>query len=235
MKTFFIEARSKQNLKAAAKAALPKLKKYKKIGLATTVQHVSQLDNARKELEKAGKETFIGELPEELPKKQGIYSHYSGQVLGCDVISAKSIEGEVDCFLYLGTGEFHPIYIAILTEKPVVTANPFSCNVGEISEQDKRKYLAKQAARVSKFNDSKVVGILVSTKPGQLYPAAKAKAFIEKLGKKAVLFIGDTIQPESLADFQGVECWVNTACPRMVDDQERYPKPIVNIDEINRN
>ena len=36
----------------------------------------------------------------------------------------------------------------------------------------------------------------------------------------------------SLRNFPKIECWISTACPRMVDDQDLYNKPIVNVEEL---
>jgi len=230
MKTIFIETHSKQNVLPTIQSALSSLNSYNKIGLITTIQHINYLKESKSLLEKQGKKVFIGQ-----PKtyqKQGITAKYAGQVLGCDASSAKAIESKVDCFLYIGTGEFHPLGIALATEKPVFKVNPFTKKTTLISTADKRKWLAKQAARVSKFKSAKNIGIYVSTKPGQnrQKQAEQLGKELEKQGKQAYLFIADTITANELLNFPQIDAWVNTACPRIVDDY--FSKPVVNLSEI---
>jgi diphthamide biosynthesis enzyme Dph1/Dph2-like protein len=59
------------------------------------------------------------------------------------------------------------------------------------------------------------IGIIVSLKPGQnnFYLVEKLKKKLEKLGKKVFVFLFDNI--ENLEDFNFIELWINTACPRI--------------------
>jgi len=59
------------------------------------------------------------------------------------------------------------------------------------------------------------VGIIVSLKPGQnnLNLAFKLKEKLKKLGKEVYLFIFDEVS--NLEDFNFIELWINTACPRI--------------------
>jgi 2-(3-amino-3-carboxypropyl)histidine synthase len=78
------------------------------------------------------------------------------------------------------------------------------------------------------------VGILVSTKPGQnrLKRAIFLKKKLEAEGKKVFVFVANEIVPESLLDFPDIEAWINTACYRLIDDSERFERPIVNLDDL---
>lgn len=222
----FIEAKTKSKIRLN-KSLLRALTDFKIIGLVSTIQYVRQLNSIKDELRKAGKKIIISE-----PSKHAIYP---GQVLGCDVSAAISVQDRVDCFLYIGDGKFHPLGIAVQTNKPVIIFNPLNGKVGQISEDEKRRWLRKQAARVSKVKAAKTIGILVSTKPGQfnLKKAKELKTKLEKLGKNAFIFIADTLNPNDLLNFPQIQAWVNTACPRIVDDQELFKKPIANLDEIH--
>ena len=40
--------------------------------------------------------------------------------------------------------------------------------------------------------------------------------------------------PFLLANFLKFDAYINTACPRIVDDREAYGKPVVNIADIRR-
>lgn len=235
MKTVFVEAHMNYDLEPVLKKAVKEIK-FDKISLLTTVQHVHQIQEAKKFLEKHGKEVHVG-VPlrfKELVNKQGIYSIHAGQVLGCDASAAVDVVDKVDCTLYIGTGYFHPLEILFKTDKPVYIADPFYEKVEELNQDYKRKYLAKQAARMSNAKDAKCYGILLSTKPGQYYFNAvkQIKELAKKNGKDAVVLLCDTVDPNSLLDFQGVDCYINTACPRIVEDQARYPKTVINYTEF---
>jgi len=226
MKVMFVEARAKDKVKLDAKV-LASLKQFNSIGLLATIQFIDSLNSIKTELEKQGKKVIISE-----PSKHTVYP---GQVLGCDVSAAISIQDKVDCFLYIGDGKFHPLGIAIQTNKPVLTLNPYNNTIGKIDENEKRRWLSKQAARVSKVKDAKTIGILVSTKPGQhnLEKALQIKKALEKKSKQVFLFIADTFNPNDLLNFPQIQAWINTACPRIVDDQEVFKKPIADVRELN--
>lgn len=221
----FVEAKAKDKIRLDKKI-LTNLKKFNSIGLLATIQFIDNLGYIKDELKKQGKTIIISE-----PSKHAVYP---GQVLGCDVSAAISIQDKVDCFLYVGDGKFHSLGIAVQTNKPVITLNPFNNKIGKIDEEEKKRWLRKQAARVSKVKDAKIIGILVSTKPGQygMEKALQIKKKLEEQGKQIFIFIADTLNPNDLLNFPQVQAWINTACPRIVDDQELFKKPIANINEI---
>lgn len=225
MKVLFVEARAKDKVKIG-RTVLESLKQFKVIGLVTTVQFVGQLNDVRDELKKAGKQIIISE-----PSK---HACYPGQVLGCDVSAAISIQDKVDCFLYVGDGKFHPLGIAVQTAKPVIILNPLTGKVSKVDEDEKKRWLKKQAARIAKVKDAKIIGILVSVKPGQynLEKAQHIKKKLEDQGKQAHIFVVDTVDPSNLLNFPQIQAWINTACPRLVDDQELFKKPIADAHEI---
>ena len=166
--------------------------------------------------------------------KQGIYAFHSGQLLGCDATAALDVEEDVGCFVYLGTGEFHPLHLAYDTDKPIWLANPLTKTVELLPEERKRRYFAKQAIRKNNGKHSKCYGFLVSTKPGQYY-LNMAKRMLEEVrsvGKDGIILTHDTIVPNDLLNFSEVDCYVNTACPRIVEDQQNYPKTLINGTEL---
>ena len=225
MRILFVEARFKEKIKLGKKI-LKELEKFNSIGLIATVQFIGHLNGIKNELKKEGKQVIISE-----PSK---YAIYPGQILGCDISAAISIQDKVDCFLYIGDGKFHPLGVAIQTNKPVIAFNPYNRKIAQISEEEKRLWLKKQAARIAKVKDAKILGLLVSTKPGQfkLKAAQELKKKLEKEGKEVYIFIAGTIEPQSLTNFPQIQAWINTACPRLVDDQELFNKPVADISEI---
>lgn len=221
MKIMFVEARSRID-EIALDRALLALKDHENIGLVATAQFLHLFQQVKAAFEKAGKTI--------LTKKPSRHAVKDGQILGCDVSATPE---EADAILYIGTGEFHPL--GIQTQKPVFALNPFTGAVERISEKDIRKMQLQQQARIAKFNEAKTVGILVSTKPGQHEVQGKAgdlKKAIEKQGKQAFVFMAETFSPQELENFPHVDVWINTACPRIVDDLKSYKKLIVNANEL---
>jgi len=204
---------------------MPVLKKHsikeKKIGLVSTLQFLGSLEKARKYLEEKGKVVKIG---------NGKFNQ--GQILGCDVSAAKSIEKDVEAFLYIGSGNFHPLGLAMQTEKPVYFLD---VEKGEITVVDKEKFLKQKYAAIALAKDAKTFGILVSVKPGQLNLklAKEIKKKLEAKGKKAYILVFNEIKPEKLIGLE-LDCYVNTACPRIaIDNRTDFKKPILNPDEID--
>lgn len=213
MKTIFIPCKSNKEILPALKKTTKKLSQYEKIALITTAQHLHELDNAKKYLEEKGKEVFV-----------------AGQILGCNTKKAEKIIDEVDALLYIGTGRFHPTAF-LSTDKPVIIVNPYSLEVTEITREDRNRFRRKQKARMLKAIEAQKFGILVSTKTGQLNlkKALEIKKKIEDCGRKAVMFSGDEITPSRLTGYK-IDAWINTACPRIIEDE--FDKPILNPDEL---
>jgi 2-(3-amino-3-carboxypropyl)histidine synthase len=224
MKVLFVQAKAKKSVIGAISKALKGIPE-KKIGIITTVQFADQLEKVKKTLEDNNKIAVIG--------KPSCTAVLPGQVLGCDVSAATSIENKVDCFLYIGTGEFHPLGLLAKTEKSIYVLNPFTNQLKEISPEEKQKLVKRKILKLAQFKDCKIIGIIVSTKPGQCNLQAdpeKIKKKLEKQGKRVYLFIGDSITDAELQNFPKIDGWVNTACPRLADDT--FSKPFVNAIDL---
>ncbi len=225
MKVLFVEAKAKKDVVRVISKSLKSIPE-KKIGLISTVQFANQLGKVKKTLEANNKVAIIGK-PSGTAVKQG-------QILGCDVSAATSIENKVDCFLYIGTGNFHPFGLLAKSDKPIYVLDPFTEKLREIPKEEKQKLVKKQILRLAQFKDCKTIGILVSTKPGQYQLQANPKEVkkkLEKQGKRVYIFIGDSITDSELQNYLNIDGWVNTACPRLADDV--FDKPFVNACELD--
>ena len=65
---------------------------------------------------------------------------------------------------------------------------------------------------------------------GRMQDALKLKK--ELKDKNVFIFMFETLDFNSLENFPFIDVWVNTACPRIMDDWEKINKPVVNIDVI---
>ncbi len=204
----------------AAERMLPK-----RVGLLTTTQFRSWLPAIKEHLEDKGHEVHIGEPDRRVA--------YAGQLLGCDYHAATIVAGDVDGYLYIGTGEFHPLGVAILVDKPIVIADPERGTARDLVDLRDR-ILRQRHAAIARSYDAKVFGIIVSKKIGQarMELAKDLKALAEKHGKQASLFLMDLVSPDSLEGYR-VDAWVNTACPRIaIEDILQYKQPMLTPQEF---
>lgn len=203
MKTLYIPVNDTRKLKTKGLTEI--VKNYNKILVTSTIQFKNKINQVTKSLK--NHEVITLE-----------------PVLGC----TKSFP-ESDATIIITTGEFHALNIAVKTKKPVFIISPDG-----IKELDKKlvsDFKKKQAIRVSKVLDAKVIGVLVSTKSGQENEKLGIKIVSElrSQGKEAYLFIANELSPLQLNDYP-LDAWINTACPRIIEDE--FEKPIINWDEI---
>ncbi|MEA1924806.1 MAG: 2-(3-amino-3-carboxypropyl)histidine synthase subunit 1/2 [Candidatus Altiarchaeota archaeon] len=215
MKKIYIPAYSMKSSQKVVKKSLRLLEGYKSVGLLTIAQHLNQMGGVKKTLEKAGFDVVEG-----------------GQILGCDIKAAKKIIDEVEVYLYVGSGRFHPLSVAYVTQKPVVVANPLSDFADTVGKEEIAGLKKARKARILLAYDANIFGVLVSTKEGQFSPqeAFKVKRKLETAGRRAFIFAGSEITPDNVLPFK-VDAWVNTACPRIVEDF--FDKPVLNEGELD--
>ncbi|MGC8479040.1 MAG: diphthamide biosynthesis enzyme Dph2 [Candidatus Micrarchaeia archaeon] len=206
--------------------SLEELEGFNILGVVTTIQHVHQLEPIKKFYEEHGKKVLIGK-PYGFAKRQG-------QILGCDVGSAATINAEVDAFVYFGGGLFHPIGALLATTKPFFSIDPFE---GKILRLDsyRETYKKRSKGRIVSSLEAKSIGILVSTKNGQ-YNMSLAKLIkdkIEKEGINAAILVSNTFDFTSLENMAEFDAFVNTACPRIAtEDGDKIRKPIMSPNEL---
>ncbi|MDD1678493.1 MAG: diphthamide biosynthesis enzyme Dph2 [Methanomicrobiales archaeon] len=196
--------------------ALPLISETR-IGLVTTVQHVHLLDRAVQWLSERGIQAVVMEGSPRTPNP--------GQVLGCSFEAARRTGAKE--ILFVGTGLFHPIGIQLATGARVISLDPIAREVQVI---DASRMLRKRFALIESARGAGSMGILVSLKRGQQrWDLARRLA---SLTDRAVLVAMHEVTPEELLDL-GMECYVNTACPRLAyDDQPRFPVPVLTPSEF---
>ena len=207
MRTEFIPVKWEGDLKPV----LEKLDLPKRVGLISNLQFIDHLKELESYLNEKGIETFQG-----------------GQVLGCNTTEPLKIDNQVDAYLFLGSGEFHPLEVLEKTKKPVFLVNPETQNITKVTEEDLIKYNKKKKVLLTKFLMEEKIGILVSNKPGQqlLKTANEFKELLKTKDKKPFLFLTNEIN--NLENFSDIKIWVNTACPR-------FEQPnVINLVDIEK-
>lgn len=218
----FLEAQFKLNAMPAVNKALNLLKDYKKIGLVTTAQHLHLIDELAEFLEKNGKQVIM---------KEGNGTQMA-QVLGCNFSSVRDLS--VDAYLFLGSGNFHPLGIELSTHKPVIIADPYH-NEARTIEQFTDRIIRIRFAKITKARDAQKFGIIVSSKKGQnrMELARKLKDMIKREGKETHIIFMNQVTPQLLLPYRELDAFVITACPRIaIDDANLYDKPLLTPEEL---
>ncbi len=221
MKIMMIEGRYKGsiNLSNLDVEALPK-----NIGLVTTVQFLDHMDEIIHYLSSRGKNMFMDKIRQKYPS----------QLLGCDFGAAEKVKDEIDAFLYIGTGVFHPLGIALNIDKNVFCYDPISAVLTKIDKSQVERYNKKRKAAYAKFLESSEIGILVSLKPGQNNFKKAVELKKQLKGKNCCIFVFDTLDFSQLENFPFIQCWVNTACNRILDDYEKFTKPLIDFSDLEK-
>ena len=204
MKVMHVHAKSNIDVK------LPedKLKQLPDVrwGVVTTIQHQHKVQEV------------IDQLRSAIP---------AGQVLGCNASGAEKIKDQVDEWLFVGSGIFHPVQVARMTGQKVWLWNPVAQELGVLDETLVERYRKRKQGELAKFLTAKTVGIIVTTKIGQknLMRALELK---KKGDKEYYIFACDELDMRQFENFPFIEFWVNTACPRIPDDKMN----MLNIDDL---
>jgi len=203
MKTLFVHARSTKDvvIPESVKKKLPK-----PVGIVASIQFAHKIND------------IVKQIPDSVA---------GGQVLGCNAAMASKLVSKVKAFLFVGSGVFHPINVALQAKKPVYTYNPYTDDFRQLDPKEVEAYEKSRKGAVLKFLNARRVGLIVSTKIGQknLQRALQLK---KQKDKEYYIFACDTLDFKWFEDFNFIDCWVNTACPR-IDDQRLG---IVSINDL---
>ena len=226
--TFFVNAKSDLDVLKVIEKAIPVLK-GKKIGLVSTAQHIHMLENAGEILVKNGFEPIVGNGDDRIDSK--------GQILGCNFSAAASIADEVDSFLFIGNGNFHPLGLLLSTKKPVIACDPYTNEVKMEELYDLKDIVLRQRyGAIARSKDAKIFGILVGTKRGQqrIDLAHEIQEKLDSKQKKSYIFTMNHFSPPILEGFRDIDCFVSTSCPRIaIDDYMQYEIPILTPVELD--
>jgi len=225
--TEFINALSEKDVNKVVNKSLPFLK-GKNIGVVTTAQHLHKLEEIKKILQKNKFNPLISKGDKRISS--------NGQILGCNFSAATIISDKVDCYLFIGSGTFHPLGLLLNSKKTVIAADPYT-NVVKTTEIEELKdsILRQRYGAIANSKNAKKFGILVGIKQGQqrIELAYKIKKLLEKYKKKNLIISLDNFSFLSLQGFRELDCYISTACPRIaIDDYLQYKVPILTPIEL---
>ncbi len=225
--TLFINAVSTKDVSAVVEKSFPFLE-GKKIGVVTTAQLLHTLKVVENILKKHNFMPIVSDGDERISEK--------GQILGCNFTAGTTIADRVDCFLFIGSGNFHPLGLLLSSKKPVVAADPYTNVVKKQELEDLKDTILRQRyGAIANSKNARRFGILVGIKRGQqrIELASEIKKQLDSLNKKSIIIALDQFSPISLQGFGDIDCFVSTACPRIaIDDYLQYKIPILTPVEL---
>jgi 2-(3-amino-3-carboxypropyl)histidine synthase len=222
--TYFVEMREPGGDPAALARTVEAGGLPSRLGLVVSVQHLDLVGPLTDALGRGGRTVRVGSGDRRLA--------YPAQALGCNYTGAEGIAGDVDAFLFVGTGRFHPLGLALAVEKPVWSLDPLQ-NVLE-PPIDRAGLVRRRQLAIAVARDARRWGILVSSFAGQnRMPTALAlQERAQARGRTAEIFVFDRLDPRDL-EGRAVDAYVNTACPRIaLDDSALYPRPMLTPPEF---
>ncbi|MDO9537508.1 MAG: diphthamide biosynthesis enzyme Dph2, partial [Thermoplasmata archaeon] len=218
----FIQVRSNADPIPVLDKAIPHLEGT--VGLLTTAQHIHLVGTMVNHLKSKGINVLVGKGDDRL--------FAEGQVLGCNASSARAVSDEVESYLFVGTGTFHPLAIALASPKPVIVADPVSGEVRDIADTRDRMLRQRHAA-IERARLARRFGIILSSKSGQRREkiAYRMRELLASIGLESVIVEFDTVTPQKLENI-GLDAWVSTACPRLaIDDFATFAIPVLTVPE----
>ncbi len=195
--------------------------KEKTITLVTTINFLEELPRIKQELNKKRINTTDTKESSHVQRNH---------VLGCD---SSTITNSKNPVVFVGDGDFHPNNLGFTLQKTkVFVINPIQRKTKKLEIND--LFIKQRYATIARAKKCKSFGIFVSSKHGQfrLRLAKHVKKKLEEQGKKAYI-IGCDYVSEDYVEGIKIDCYVNTACPRIAyDDFRSFKKPIITPQEV---
>ncbi|MCI4350987.1 MAG: diphthamide biosynthesis enzyme Dph2 [Thermoplasmata archaeon] len=222
--TYFVEMRDPGGDPAALARLVVDAGLPRHLGLVASIQHLDLVSPLTAALEALG--TTIRTAPGDRRLT------YAAQALGCNYTTAEAVATDVDAFLFLGTGRFHPLGLAFAVDRPVYSLDPLRATLEP--PLDRGALIRRRQLLVAGCRSARRWGILASTFVGQdrspMARALQAKAIAH--GHEAEILLFGRLDPSDLVG-RDLDAYVCTACPRIaLDDSDLYPKPMLTAPEF---
>jgi len=228
MDNLLINAEYKEDIELTQET-LSYCKKYKTIAIYAAIQFSNKLDKILTQLKNLNIKVITSQ-----PERTN--SQY--QILGCD-LSYKNLKLETkpDAFLYIGDGVFHPRAIALSQKeeqefKEIIRYDPIAKQHTILDLTNIDKILKTYKVALLKFLHADIIGVLITTKPGQqqFQPSKQLKELYPD--KQFYYFVDNNIDFNQFENFPFIQTWINTACPRIgFDDAANSEFSIINLTE----
>lgn len=208
-----------------------KYDKNSTFALFSSIQFLDNLETVKTQLENRGFNIVLSK-----PSR----CFFNCQILGCNSYEDNFDFdfSKIDGFIYIGDGFFHPKALLLAQENRekfvlVIRYNPIENKTQILDKSFVNSSFLKKRANLAKFYLSKNVGVFISTKFGQENKDLSKKLEVKYKNKNFYFFVGDNFSNQEMENFCFVDCFVNSACPRIgQDDILEYKIPIVNLKDV---
>lgn len=194
----------------------------KRLAFVSTIQFVSTMHAAAKELRDAGYDIIV---PQSKPLSPG-------EILGC---TAPRMPKET-ILIYLGDGRFH--LEAAMIANPTLQAYKYDPYEKKFTEEhyDHIEMRKNRKRAIDQAKTAKRFGLILGTLGRQGSP--KVMKYLEERlaahGKQTSLILLSEIFPAKLALFKDVDAFVQVACPRLsIDWGTAFDKPVLTPYELS--
>lgn len=194
----------------------------KRLAFVSTIQFVSTMHAAAKELREAGYEIIV---PQSKPLSPG-------EILGC---TAPRLPKET-ILIYLGDGRFH--LEAAMIANPTLQAYKYDPYEKKFTQEhyDHVEMRKNRKRAIDQAKSAKRFGLILGTLGRQGSP--KVMKYLEERltahGKQTSSILLSEIFPAKLALFKDIDAFVQVACPRLsIDWGTAFDKPILTPYELS--
>ena len=157
----------------------------------------------------------------------------AGQILGCDVTSAVSVENLVDSFVIVGAGLFHSLGVGLKVTKKCWLLDVEKREVVDVDPYVKRT-LSLIAERIDRARRARRFGVIIGLKDGQtrVHLAEEIAERLKRAGKEVIKVAVREVTEERLSYYPEVEAFIQTACPRIsIDDITSFKRPVLSYEQ----
>jgi len=196
--------------------------KGSKLAIVSTIQFVSAVQSASRELTSRG---YVAFNPQARPLSPG-------EILGC---TSPVLPKDTDAIIYLGDGRFH--IESIMIANPNVKAfkyDPYSKKFTS-ENYDFDLMCSIRAKSVNLAKEAKSFGLIQGTlgRQGSTAVVSRLKQQLVSHGKSCTVVYMSEIIDSKLAQFHDIDCWIQVACPRLsIDWGSFFNKPLLTSAEL---
>jgi len=191
-----------------------------KIAMVSTVQFLSTLQAARRDLAN----DFAIQIPQVKPLSPG-------EILGCTSPKLK----DADHIIYLGDGRFH--LESVMIQNPSIEAykyDPYS-KVFSREHYDHKAMLGNRRDAILKAQSASKFGLILGSLGRQGSPKIlqSVEEKLKSVNKEYIIVLLSEVFPQKLQLFSDVQAWVQIACPRLsIDWGTAFDKPLLTPYEL---
>lgn len=194
----------------------------KKLSFVSTIQFVSTLHAAAKELQNDG---YIVDVPQSKPLSPG-------EILGC---TSPKLDNN-STIIYLGDGRFH--LESAMIANPSIEAfkyDPYEKKfTRELYDHKQMRFNRKKC--IDQASNAQLFGLILGTlgRQGSLKVMKYIESRIKHHNRQAVIILLSEVFPMKLALFDRIDAFVQVACPRLsIDWGTAFNKPLLTPYELS--